>query len=49
MKGQKRKEFSSFTLSQALALLQLESLEEWLPQSPPVEPSAFHLERMQQR
>ncbi len=47
MKGQKRKEFSSFTLAQALDLLELESLEEWLPQSTPVEPSAFHLERMQ--
>jgi hypothetical protein len=41
------KEFSRFTLAEALALLQLDTLGEWIPEVERVEPSAFHLERMQ--
>jgi len=41
------KEFSRFTLAEALALLKLETLQEWVPQVSPIEPSTFHLERMQ--
>jgi hypothetical protein len=41
------KEFSRFTLAESLALLGLDTLNEWLPEVPTVEPSAFHRERMQ--
>ena len=41
------KEFSRFTLTEALALLKLDTLGEWIPEVERIEPSAFHLERMQ--
>jgi hypothetical protein len=47
MNSKKSKEFSSFTLAQALALLGTDTLLEWSPEVTPTAPSAFHLERMQ--
>jgi hypothetical protein len=41
------REFSRFTLPEALALLKLDTLGEWVPAVERVEPSAFHGERMQ--
>jgi hypothetical protein len=40
------KEFSRFTLEEALSLLEIETLGEWIPEGQPVAPSAFHIERM---
>ena len=40
------REFSRFTLASALALLQIDTLGEWIPEVEPVKPSAFHIERM---
>jgi hypothetical protein len=40
------KEFSRFTLAEALALLRIDTLAEWVPTVERIEPSAFHQERM---